>query len=99
MTLADDKITEIFYLTDDFCIEFEESIQKHLLGKKAKRKPTMSCSEVITIMVLFHYGSFRNMKHFYINYVQKNLAHMFPRTVSYNRYVELMQAATLPMSI
>ncbi len=99
MTLTSDKITEIFYLTDNFCQEFEHSIQKHLLGNKPKRKPTMSCSEVITIMVIFHTGGYRNMKHFYIHFVQKHLVHLFPETVSYNRFVELMQAATLPMTI
>ena len=99
MTLTDNKITDIFYLIDDFCLEFQNSIQKHLLGNKPKRKSTMSCSEVITIMVIFHSGGFRNMKHFYISYVQKHLYHLFPHTVSYNRFVELMQAATLPMSI
>jgi len=99
MTLTSDKITEIFYLTDNFCQEFEHSIQKHLLGNKPKRKPTMSCSEVITIMVIFHTGGFRNMKHFYIYYVQKHLGHLFPDTVSYNRFVELMQAVALPMTL
>jgi hypothetical protein len=39
------------------------------------------------------------MKHFYLHYVQKHLTHHFPKTVSYNRFVELMQAATLPMTI
>ena len=99
MTLSNDKITDIFYLIDDFCIEFDKSVQKHILGNKPKRKPKMSCSEVITLMVMFHSGGYRNMKHFYIYYVQKHLEHLFPHTVSYNRFVELMQAATLPMSL
>ncbi len=99
MTLTDDKITDIFYLIDNFCIEFDKSVQKHILGNKPRRKPTMNCSEVITLMVLFHSGGFRNMKHFYLHYVQKHLDHQFPHTVSYNRFVELMQAATLPMSV
>ena len=99
MVLSPAKITEIFYLIDEFCIEFEQTIQKHTLGNKPKRKPRMSCSEVITLMVIFHSSGFRNMKHFYLFYVQKHQAHLFPHTVSYNRLVELMQAATLPMSI
>lgn len=99
MTLTDDKITDIFYLIDEFCQEFEISIQKHIIGNKPKRKPTMSCSEVITLLVMFHSGGYRNMKHFYLFYVQKHLIHHFPQTVSYNRFVELMQAATLPMTI
>lgn len=99
MTLSDDKITDIFYLIDEFCKEFEISVKKHTLGHTPKKKPTMICSEVITLMVMFHSGGYRNMKHFYLFYVQKHLAHHFPKTVSYNRFVELMQAATLPMTI
>ncbi len=99
MAISNDEITEIFCLIDDFCIEFEKSVEKHLLGNKPKRRPRMSCSEVITIMVIFHSGGFRNMKHFYLFYVQKHLTDSFPDTVSYNRLVELMQASTLPMTI
>ena len=99
MILSDNKITEIFYLVDEFCLSFEKTIQKHLIGNKPKRTPKMSCSEVITIMISFHLGGFRNMKHFYLYYVQKHMSHLFPNTVSYNRFLELMQNATLPMSI
>ena len=96
MTLSDNKITEIFYLVDEFCLSFEKTIQKHLIGNKPKRTPKMSCSEVITIMIVFHMGEFRNMKHFYLYYVQKHMSHLFPNTVSYNRFLELMQNATFP---
>ena len=99
MVLPDNKITEIFYLVDEFCLSFEKTIQKHLIGNKPKRTPKMSCSEVITIMIFFHFGGFRNMKHFYLYYVQKHMSHLFPNTVSYNRFLELMQNATFPMSI
>lgn len=99
MVLSNTKITEIFYLVDEFCLEFEQALKKHTLGNEPKRKPRMSCSEVITIMILFHSGGFKNMKHFYLYYVQKHQSDLFPKTVSYTRFVELMQAATLPMSI
>ena len=39
------------------------------------------------------------MKHFYIHFVQKHLTSLFPDTVSYTRFVELMQSPTLPMSV
>jgi hypothetical protein len=99
MTLTDDKIIEIFYLIDEFRIEFDKSVEKHLLGNKPKRRPKLSPSEVITIMVMFHTGGFRNMKHFYLHYVKVHMGHLFPDTVSYNRFVELMQSASLPMAI
>lgn len=99
MHLTSSKITEIFYLIDEFCINFQASIDAKLLGNPSKRPPKMSQSEVITIMVLFHNGSFRNMKHFYLFYVQKHMQADFPKTVSYNRFVELMQGALLPMTL
>ena len=76
MIVSDNKITEIFYLVDEFCLSFEKTIQKHLIGNKPKRTPKMSCSEVITIMISFHFGGFRNMKHFYLYYVQKHMSHL-----------------------
>ena len=99
MNISDSKITEIFYLTDDFCIEFFKTMKAHTLGNEPKRKPVMSTSEIITIMVLFHFGQFRNMKHFYLFYVKKHMQSHFPKTVSYNRFVELMQQSTLPMTL
>lgn len=99
MILSNNKITEIFYLVDEFCLEFEKTIKKHLVGNKPKRKPKMNCSEVVTIMIMFHSGGYRNMKHFYLYYIQKHRQDMFPETVSYNRFLELMQGATLPMTI
>lgn len=99
MFLSTDKITEIFFLADEFCKEFSKSIDSHSLGNKPKRKPKMSQSEVICIMVLFHLGVFKNMKHFYLYYVKQHLTSEFPNTVSYNRFVELMQSVALPMTI
>ena len=99
MYLSEDKIIEIFYLIDEFCKEFENSMSKHTLGNQPKKKPKMSQSEVITIMVLFHIGVFKNMKHFYTYFIKVHFVHHFPKTVSYNRFVELMQANALPMTI
>jgi hypothetical protein len=99
MLINVDKITEIFVLIGEFCQEFDKNISKYKIGKEPKRKPRMSSSEVITIMVLFHYGSFRNFKHFYLFYVKQHLQSEFPQTVSYNRFVELLQQNALPMTM
>ena len=99
MNITTDKVTEIFYLTDEFCKQFKASIEASMIGNSPKRRPLMSDSEVITLMTLFHSSGFRNMKHFYQHYVQKHLRSEFPHTVSYNRFTELMQSAVLPMTI
>lgn len=99
MQLSSDKIIEIFYLTDEFCKEFQEIISVHSIGNKPKRKPKMTQSEVITILILFHFGAFKNLKHFYKHYIQVHLKQDFPETVSYNRFVELSQVVALPMTM
>lgn len=94
-----DKITEIFTIVDEFCKNFEQQTSSFLIGKKSKRPSTMSTSEVITISLLFHLSGFRTFKHFYIFYVQKHMKSEFPKTVSYNRFVELQQSCVMPMTI
>jgi hypothetical protein len=99
-----DKSIEIFCSVDDFCKEIEKVMEGHLLGtegpkKLRNRKFSMSDSEVITILILFHLMNYRDLKHFYINHVQKNMKSEFPVTVSYNRFVELQRKAFLPMCI
>lgn len=97
-----DKITEIFCSIDDFCNLFEPALKEKLIstGKKARnRKFKMSTSEILTITVLFHLSGHRTFKHFYLFYVQKHLQNDFPVTVSYNRFVELMQSNMLALTL
>lgn len=93
------KITDIFCITDEFCKQFIPFIQKHTIGNAPKRSPKMSHSEVLTIMILFHLSGFRCFKHFYLYYVQKHMSCEFPKTVSYNRFTELMQENILPLTM
>lgn len=94
-----DKITDIFCTVDEFCAEFEKSTRPFLIGNPAKKKPKMSNAEVITIMILFQLSGFRTFKHFYIYYVQKHMQHEFPKTVSYNRFTELMQSNLMALTV
>jgi hypothetical protein len=98
------NLVEIYYLADEFCKAFDKMLKTHQIddnsGKKRRNKPAkLNNAEVITILILFHLGGFRNLKHFYINYVQKHLQQEFPQTVSYNRFVELQQKVLFPMTI
>jgi hypothetical protein len=98
------KLLEIFFFTDEFCKEFSKSLEGVQLtsdnSKKTRNKPCkLTDSEVITILIAFHLGGYRNLKDFYLNYVQKVLKSEFPQSVSYNRFVELEQKALLPMVI
>jgi hypothetical protein len=96
------QVTEIFVSIDDFYLQFKKGMEKHQLAninKKRNRAYRMSASEVMTIMVLFHLSNFKDMKHFYLIYVKDHLKAEFPRTVSYNRFVELMQSVVFPLAI
>lgn len=100
----DSKLMDIFYFADEFCKEFHKAFKGvHLKAdnsKKSRNKPCkLSDSEVITILIAFHLGGYRNLKHFYTQYVQVHLKGDFPETVSYNRFVELQQKALFPMVI
>lgn len=97
-----ENMTEIFVSIDDFYQEFTKEMIKLQLqdSKKKRNRPSaLSPSEVMTIMVLFHLSHLRDMKYFYLFYVKDHLRAEFPRTVSYNRFVELMQAAIVPLAM
>ncbi|KAA6313303.1 hypothetical protein EZS27_035905, partial [termite gut metagenome] len=95
-----DKLIEIFCIADDFCKEFDLEARKHqiqTLDKKKYHRPSrMSDSEIMTILIGFHFGTFRNFKHYYLFYVQKHLSGEFPNLVSYNRFVELQRKVFIP---
>jgi hypothetical protein len=98
----EDKIIEVFCKVDDFCVMFSEQLKTRQIANNAKKRNrafTLSESEVITIAIFFHLGSFRNFKHYYLHYVCIHLNGYFPQTVSYNRFIELMQSTLLPMAI
>ena len=97
------KVTEIYCMADDFCKEFTLQQEKYMIKDMKtmhRNKPNrMSDAEIMVILILFHSGGFRCFKHYYKEYVCKHLKHLFPRQVSYNRFVELEEEVLLPMTI
>jgi hypothetical protein len=51
----------------------------------------------MTLIVRFHASAYRNFKSFYTDHVMKHMAADFPHLVSYNRFVELMSSAMVPL--
>ena len=94
------SLTSLFCSVDDFCINFEPEWHKQLIGQNLRPaiSKTLSMSEVVTIVIHFHESAYREIKHYYINHVQKFLAGEFPGLVSYNRFVELMPHALVPLT-
>ena len=101
--ITEDEITKIFCMTDDFCKIYDKFIMINGLGPKRDRRkreyhraPKMSDSEVITIMILFHFSGYKCLKHFYVRYVLVHMRHLFPTPVSYNRFTELERKVIVP---
>jgi len=93
-------ILPVFCDIDDFCLFFEPMWKRRLLGAGERRRdrPARLClSEVMTIIVLFHASSYRNFKAYYTEQVMKHYAGAFPHLVSYQRFVELMPSALVPL--
>lgn len=98
-----DKVTELFCMADDFCKFFDAMMKKYTLKSDNKRAyhrdSTMSKSEIMLIMILFHDSGYRCLKHFYVENVCKHLRHLFPKVVSYNRFVELEKQVAVPLAL
>lgn len=100
--ITTDKITEIFCIVDDFCKEFQAELDKQvklstLTAKTRNRSAQLSDSEIMTILVCFHFGTYRNFKHYYLFFIKQHLKSEFPNTVSYNRFVELKSRVIIPL--
>ena len=94
------ELVTLFYIIDEFCKDFEPKWRAERVnsGLAQRNKPCrLSLSEILTIIVHFHQSNHRNFKHYYLDYVCKQLQQDFPGLVSYSRFVELMSEVTVPM--
>ncbi len=94
------SITSLFCEIDDFCIEFEPTYNQNVIAlgiKKRIRPSTMSLSEIMTIIILFHCSNYRTFKMFYTGFIKDYHGKAFPDLVSYNRFIELKASALIPL--
>jgi hypothetical protein len=65
--ITEGRVTEIFCIADDFCKFFDVMIGKYTLKANKKRSyyrdSTMSKSEIMLIMILFHDSGYHYLKH------------------------------------
>ncbi len=95
-------LTKMFFKYDDFCKDFEFQWNKFLLQSGANsgnRSGKLTLSERMTIFTLFHQSNYRTFKHFYKNYVERNLKQYFPNLISYERFVALMPSMLIPLTV
>ena len=92
--ITQDKITDIFCTLDEFSKKFDAEVAKgELISstgiRRRHREASLSDGEIMTILIVFHFGTFANFKHYYLHYIRMHLRREFPDAVSYNRFVEL----------
>ena len=105
--ITKDKVTEIFCIIDEFDKNLSAELAKNLRlpshnsdGKRYRnRKGRLSESEIMTILVCYHFGAYRNFKEYYLNWVKGVMRQDFPDAVSYNRFVELMPRVFFKMML
>ena len=97
----EEQLLPIFCDVDDFCNEYEAYCCNHLLMDRDQiiPKTSMALSEIMTIAIYFHLSHYRTFKWYYNDYVSTRLRDCFPRLVSYNRFVEIMQSAVVPLTL
>lgn len=100
---TEDKVIELFFIADEFCKFFDWMMARYTLKNAGKRpyhrETTLSKAEIMLIIILFHDSGYRCFKHFFLDYVCKHLRHLFPKVVSYNRFVELEREVAIPLAL
>lgn len=95
-------LTEIYFYVDEFCKQnqlFLLSLLKENGYYKKKHSATLTLSEVMTILIYYHYSHYKDFKSYYLHMVSKQLYRDFPDLVSYHRFLELMPRALFAMSL
>ncbi len=97
-----DRLVELCCDVDDICGTFLSVWQQQLLANgtmRRKRPRSFTMSEIMTILIAFHQSHYRDFKAYYIEHVLKYWRAEFPGLVSYQRFVDFMPSALVPLAI
>ncbi len=100
----DELIISVFCDVDNFCNELNLYFKHYYLScgqKPVSLEPScsLSLSEIMTICIGFHLSGYRTFKWYYTKLILKEYTKFFPKLVSYNRFVELMSYAAIPLTL
>lgn len=102
MILNFTKLTEIFITCDDFFIEVENQFKAQSLtdgnNLRKKRERQMTESEMMAIVIFYHYSGFKCFKWYYNLIIRKWFPSYFPTAFSYSRFIQLMPELNIYMA-
>jgi len=95
------NITAIFCFIDDFLRIYQKSeVKKMSKGKNSRiREGKMTLSEMMTIMICFHFSDYKTFKHYYIYCIGHQYKFLFPNLISYDRFISIMPKLLIPTTI
>jgi hypothetical protein len=97
-----DSLLQLFCDVDDFCQVFLPVWQKQMLVsgvRRRQRERSLAVSEIMTILIYFHQSHYRDFKAYYCQHVLPHLRREFPGLVSYQRFVEYIPSALIPLAV
>lgn len=97
-----DLLISTFCRIDDFYIIYERNLKLKQIGKQNNRQygphPKLSISEIMTILIMFQVTQYRNFKTYYCEFIGQYWHDYFPDAPSYNRFLELIPQALIPLT-
>ena len=98
-----EQLIAIFCDIDEFCEEYERYSKEYLLTASDQKpmKTSMEMSYIMTICVFFHLSNHRYFKWYYKDFIcsDPRVSGFFGKLSSYNRFVEIMQTVTVPLTL
>lgn len=93
----EDKLIEIFIAADDFCQDFQRWLdtKPKVEFKLPRFEGRMEVSEILSIIVFYHYSGYKCFQYYYEQQVQTELTSHFPNQVSYKRFLQLISKSTV----
>ena len=98
------QLLSLFIFVDDACALMRCWAEQHWVSIGTRptppsRVPCISESEIITILIFYQYFGYKFFQYYYKLLVLNDLRSYFPTAPSYNRFVELIERVSLPMSL
>lgn len=93
------KYTTIFTIVDDFCKTYEDWMHHKLLSsnKTRTRKGKLSLSELLSIMIFYHFSQFKHFKAYYKYFVESKT--LFNNPHCYDRFIQIIPSLFMPVTI
>ena len=93
------KYTTIFCIVDDFCKIYQDWIKHQLLkgNKQRFREGKLSLSEEISVMIFYHFSSYKHLKVYYKNFIENG--DLFKNPPCYDRFIQIIPNLFLPLMV